>query len=159
MILDVSPQVMPAKLPNETDFDPYHGDLDAQCAWRHFGGLTLEEALARFEECPETYQEDFMFMGGKAFAFYFPVIDRFLRRTIELPEDQRGDRQSWILPQCVKNQFEGREFRHVQHLRHSVLSLCDFMLKNFDLFAGDWSDAKEIQTQWNQLKLAVEHNV
>lgn len=25
------------------------------------------------------YQEDFMFMGGKAFAFYFPVVEKYLR--------------------------------------------------------------------------------
>lgn len=148
---------MPAELPNETDFDPYHGDLDAQCAWKNFGGLTLDEAFARFEECPETYQEDFMFMGGKAFAFYFPVIDRFLRRTIELPAGQRGDRQSWILPQCIKNQFEGREFRLVQHLRQPVLELCGFMLQNIHLFADDWSDVTEIERQWHELKQAVEH--
>lgn len=150
---------MLAELPNETDFDPYHCNLDAQCAWKNFGGLTLDEAFARFEKCPEAYQEDFMFMGGKAFAFYYPIIDRFLRRTIELPEDQRRDRQSWILPQCIKNQFEARELCHLQPLRPSVLSLCDFMLKNIDLFAGDWKDVTEIQTQWNTLKLAVEQSI
>ena len=148
---------MSTELPNETDFDPYHGDLDAQCAWRNFGGLSLDEAFKRFEECPETYQEDFMFMGGKAFAFYFPVIDRFLRKTIELPEAQRGDRQSWILPQCIKNQVEGREFRHVLYLREPVLGLCDFMLNNIALFADDWTDLKEIEEQWHQLKRAVDH--
>ncbi len=155
----VHPQIMSNELPNETDFDPNHGGLDAQCAWRNFGGLTLDEALVKFEEYPEIYQEDFMFMGGKAFAFYFPVIDRFLRRTIELPEDQRGDRQSWILPQCIKNQFKGREVCHVQHLRQPVLGLCDFMLKNIDLFAYDWSDVTELQIQWLQLKQAVEDGV
>jgi hypothetical protein len=61
---------MCTKLPTETDFDPYQGDLDAQCAWKNFGGLTLGEAFVKFEESPETYQEDFMFMGGKAFARY-----------------------------------------------------------------------------------------
>jgi hypothetical protein len=34
-------------LPTELDFDPLHGDLDAQCAWRNFGGLTLDEAHAK----------------------------------------------------------------------------------------------------------------
>lgn len=150
---------MSTKLPTETDFDPYQGDLDAQCAWRNFGGLTLGEAFVKFEESPETYQEDFMFMGGRAFAFYFPVIDRFLRRTIDLPEDQRTDRQSWILPQCIKNQFERSEIYNVHHLRQPVLELCDFMLKNIDLFADDWSDVSEIQIQWLQLKQLVENSV
>ncbi|MBL8820867.1 MAG: hypothetical protein JNL96_20010 [Planctomycetaceae bacterium] len=70
-------------LPTEADFDPYGGDLDAQCAWRNFGGLTLDEATNKFRERPEIYQEDFMFMGGKAFAFYFPVVEAYLRNFPE----------------------------------------------------------------------------
>ena len=147
---------MYTEFPSEKDFDPYHGNLDAQCAWRNFGGLGLVDARKRFDESPEIYQEDFMFMGGKAFAFYFPVIDGFLRKTDELPKEQRGDRQSWILPQCIKNQFEGRDFRQVLHLKTPVLRLCDFMLENIALFADDWTDVTEIEKQWSQLKHFVE---
>ncbi|MEM9646820.1 MAG: hypothetical protein AAF989_17650, partial [Planctomycetota bacterium] len=85
---------MMSQLPSEHDFDPHQGDLDAQYAWKHFGALTLEEAFRRFRENPEIYQEDFMHMGGRAFAFYFPVLDCFLRETVVLPDDQLGDRQS-----------------------------------------------------------------
>ncbi len=139
-------------LPTERDFDPVGGDLDAQCAWKNFGGLKLEEASAKFKECPTAYQEDFMFMGGKAFAFYFPVIDQFLRKTIELPPDQHGDRESWILPQCIKQQFAGQALQHVLPLKQTVLELCDFMLQNIDLFAEDWPDLVELKSQWQQLK-------
>lgn len=48
---------MNPNLPSERDFDPYGGDLDAQCAWRNFGGLTLEEAIRRFRERPEIYKK------------------------------------------------------------------------------------------------------
>ena len=65
-------------LPGERDFDPDAGDLDAQVAWKHFGGLTLSEAYQRFQEDPEKHTEDFMYMGGKAFAYYFPVLERYL---------------------------------------------------------------------------------
>lgn len=142
---------MSASLPTELDFNPFHCDLDAQCAWKNFGGLTLDEAHAKFEKCPESYQEDFMFMGGKAFAYYYPVIDRFLRRTIEIPEDQRGDRQSWILPQCIKNQFEGHGNLYVRPLKDSVLDLCAFMIENIRLFADDWRDPAEIEIHWREL--------
>jgi hypothetical protein len=39
----------------------------------------LEQAHVRFCSAPEVYQEDFMFMGCRAFHFYFPVIDEYLR--------------------------------------------------------------------------------
>jgi hypothetical protein len=143
---------MSVSLPIELDFDPFLGDLDAQCAWRNFGGLTLEEAHAKFEECPESYQEDFMFMGGKAFAFYYPVIEQFLRETVTIPENERGDRQSWILPQCIKNQLEGRGKSYVLPLKDAILDLCAFMIENICLFADDWSDPVEIENQWRDLR-------
>ncbi len=143
---------MVTKLPIERDFDPYGGGLDEQCAWKNFGGLTLDEAYLKFESAPEVYQEDFMFMGGKAFAFYFPVIDRFLRRTIELPEDECGDRQSWILPQCIFAQFDGANRRYVAPLKRSVVDLCDFMLQHMECFVDDWSDPKETESHWRRLR-------
>ncbi|MEM7010678.1 MAG: hypothetical protein AAF585_04260 [Verrucomicrobiota bacterium] len=66
----------PAPLPTENDFDPFGGDLDAQCAWKHFGELSLNQAYDIFVSAPNIYQEDFMFMGAVAFDYYFPVIDR-----------------------------------------------------------------------------------
>ncbi|MEM7232007.1 MAG: hypothetical protein AAF517_07535, partial [Planctomycetota bacterium] len=68
-----------APLPTQADFDPWDGDLDAGHAWKEFGGLSVDEALAKFLENPGYHQESFMFMGGVAFAFYFPVVDRYLR--------------------------------------------------------------------------------
>lgn len=142
---------MASDLPNERDFDPF-GGVDEQCAWRHFGGLNLEEAYEKFANYPEIYQEDFMFMGGNAFAFYYPVIDRYLRMTIELPKEKRGDRQSWILPQCIRSQFEGTHRRDVAPLKQSVLDLCVFMLQHMEYFVGDWDDPAEIEKQWRLLQ-------
>ena len=95
------------------------------------------------------------FIGGRAFDFSYPVIDRFLRKTIEIPEDQRGDRQSWILPQCIKNQFKGPGNVDVRQLRDSVLDLCAFMIENVGLFADDWNDVAEIENQWRYLRQLV----
>lgn len=142
---------MPSELPTERDFDPYGGDLDAQCAWKNLGGLTLDEAYNKFNECPEIYQEDFMFMGGRAFAYYFSVLDRFLRRTLEIPPEDRNDRQSWIIPQCIKSQFEGKNLPYVQHLRKPALELCEFMLRHIDEFTNDWDNGAEIEEQWRLL--------
>lgn len=143
---------MTSNLPSERDFDPYVGDLDAQCAWLNFGGLNLEEATQRFRERPEIYHEDFMHMGGRAFDYYYPVIDRFLRETINLCGDEIDDRQSWILPQCIRYQFEGKNVVYVRNRKREVLELCDFLLSNIDLFVGDWDPPCEIESQWKQLK-------
>ena len=143
---------MVSNLPKEHDFDPHGGGLDEQCAWRNFGGLTLNEAHEKFSTAPEVYQEDFMFMGGKAFAFYYPVIDQFLRKTVTLAENERGDRKSWILPQCIRGQFDGANRRYVLALKSSVLDLCEFMLQNMEYFVDDWDDPSEIEQQWRALQ-------
>ena len=96
-----------------------------------------------------------MFMGVCAFAYYYPVIDRFLRKSVELSDDDRGDRHSWILPQCNKNQFERRNHAAIDHLRSPVLDLCDFMLNNMQYFASDWEDPSEIEKQWQSLRESV----
>ena len=93
-----------------------------------------------------------MFMGGKAFAFYYPVIDQFLRKTLELPVDERGDRQSWILPKCIRGQFDGTNRRYVAGLKPSVLKLCDFILQHIEYFVDDWDDLSEIETNWRELQ-------
>ena len=141
-----------SELPNVKDFDPYGCDLDAQCAWSHFGGLTLEEAHLRFSECSENYQEDFMFMGSRAFAFYFPVIDRYLREAIELTPDDRGDRQSWILPQCIQHQFDQKNLHCVRTRHAEAMDLCNFMLGNIESFANDWDPPSEISARWRSLR-------
>ena len=58
------------------------------------------------EEHPEIYQEDFMFMGGKAFAYYYSVIDSYLRETPWLPTEDRDDREAWILRNASRINFK-----------------------------------------------------
>jgi len=69
-------------IPGLTDFtitDRPEDDLDGMAAWRTFGGLTLDAAYERLRENPEAHQEAFMWMGDRAFAFYLPVVERYLR--------------------------------------------------------------------------------
>src|SRR5438046_1075541 len=102
-------------LPTELDFNPWGPDaLDAQRAWRNFSGLTLDKAAKKFRERPCTYQEDFMFMGTKAFVFYFPIIEDYLR---EIGSAYEGDdHEAWILAHCILNQFEAKPGRDLVQL-------------------------------------------
>jgi len=53
--------------------------LDERHAVKVFLGKDLEQAEALFRENFLYYQEDLMFMGPKAFAFYAPAAIRYLR--------------------------------------------------------------------------------
>jgi hypothetical protein len=143
---------MSVPLPDERDFDPSGHGLDEQHAWRNFGGLTLEEAHRKFRECPEVYQEDFMWMGGVAFAYYFPVVDSFLREAA-IVGSLGEDRQAWILAHCLKMQFSGEVATQVRQLADRVLDLTGFVQSNIALFApDDVEEQREIADAWQVLK-------
>jgi hypothetical protein len=142
-------------LPTEHDFDPYGGDLDAQCAWKDFGGLTLDEARRKFEENPDYYQEAFAFMGGKAFAYYYPVIDGYLRETSPAADNCGDDRQVWILAYCIGSQFQVNTMPYVRPLKQQVLDLAAFVLQNLDRFAEDTHEQRRIDAAWRELEALV----
>lgn len=141
-------------LPTERDFDPWNGNLDAQSAWRDFGGLTLDEAHAKFRENPLKYQEDFMFMGGKAFAYYLPVLEDHLRGASDSEGDD--DREARILAHCIRAQFDGDNLSRVRHLAPRVLELANVVLKNIDRFGADDNERQRVVEAWMELVTHVE---
>ncbi|MCY2989927.1 MAG: hypothetical protein NTY19_18955 [Planctomycetota bacterium] len=141
-------------LPTESDFDPHGGDLDAQCAWRNFGGLTVEKAKARFNEAPEVYQEDFMFMGTNAFVFYFPVLDDYLRNVPDQEND--GDYQSWVISQCILAQFEADAIGRLRALVPAILDLARFVRDNVRRFGSDEAERQRVADGWVGLLHQIE---
>ncbi len=58
-------------IPSKYDISPTEGlQLDEQNALLHFYGKTAAEALAMYAENPIHYEEDILFMGWNAFAYY-----------------------------------------------------------------------------------------
>jgi hypothetical protein len=138
-------------LPTKDDFVPWGpGDLDAENAWRSFGGLTLAEARQKFRENPAYYQEDFMFMGGKAFAFYFPVIEDYLRESPEV-EGGYGDREAWILAKGIQSQFETKTASYVAPLAERIVALSKFIQANIVSFGDDEEERQRVSDAWREL--------
>ncbi len=136
-----------APLPTESDFDPYNGCLDCQCAWKNFGNLSLDQAYALFIERPEIYQEDFMFMGPAAFFYYFPIVDRYMRE-VAYDENSCGT-EADILGYAINYQFEG--FRRSQIMLVEINSLASFVLANPDRYADDKDEKLKIINTWTKL--------
>jgi hypothetical protein len=144
------------QLPTEHDFDPYGGDLDAQWAWRNFGGVSLDSAIKKFREKPDCYQEDFMSMGGAAFAYYFPAIETYL---LETPETYGGDdRCVWILAHCIKNQFQMKTNTYVLPLIPRIQNLIQYVRKNVDRFEDEESGKARIIDAWMELETEIMQN-
>jgi hypothetical protein len=100
-------------------------DLDGFTAWEHFGGLTLDEADRKFNENAEFYQEDFMFMGGRAFAFYYSVLDRYIR---EVESKNEFADETWIIAHCIVIHVpDGR--MTAKTLWRKIAGICDCLIR------------------------------
>lgn len=152
----MSPETVPDDLPGEADFDPYGGCLDAQCAWDHFGGLSLTEAHLKFCEHPDLYQEDFMFMGGAAFAYYFPVIERYIRESQVDAEFGIDVEAMWILAHCIKNQIEVSGPRHLEHLRERIDALVDHVRRHPSQYSTELEEQNHVDSAWAELQAALQ---
>ena len=141
-------------LPTETDFDPFSGDLDAQHAWRVFGNLSLHEAYAKFCKLPEVHQEDFMFMGCRAFHYYFPVVEEYLRNA--QATDQWDDCSADILGSCVAAQFDWKGAALSEPLRQRIRSLCDFVLENVERLALSSEVQERVRASWRKVSDKLE---
>ena len=133
-------------LPTKKDFDPFGGCLDAQSAWRNFGGLSIAEALTLLRDNPIRYQEDFMFMGGRAFVFYFPVIDTYLRE-FQLTEHE-DDSQAAILGSCVAAQLRWPTASHLAFIHSAIRSLADYVCSHTHMLAADPDEQRRIARDW-----------
>ena len=140
-----------AHLPSERDFDPWGGDLDAQYAWKNFGSLTIEQAIERFRERPDIHQEDFMFMGPRAFVYYFPVLESFLL-SVTAQNEVEEDYQAFILAHCIRNQFGANADEDVWRLAPRVLALSQHVRQNISRFASTAKEQSRIVKVWLQLE-------
>ncbi len=135
-----------APLPTEADFDPSGGCLDAHAAWKHFGGLSLPQAYDLFVTNPLRYQEDFMFMGSRAFEYYLPVIDRYLH---EVTSGEESDGcQAAILGSGVAAQFDWKDSALSRTLVAEIQELSAFVRANLTRFSPEPEEQRRIDGEW-----------
>ena len=136
-------------LPNEKEFDPYNGNLDCQHALQVFGGMTLDQAYSEFCDRPEIYQEDFVFMGPKAFVYYFPIVDRYLREVKS--NDPHDDCAADILAYAINGQLDNDDVSGSATIVSELCNLIDFVLLEVARYSGSKKIRKQIHATWNQL--------
>ena len=142
-----------ANLPVESDFDPFGGCLDARSAWRHFGRLSLQQAYDLFISNPLRYQEDFMFMGPRAFEYYLPVIDRYLR---EVPggEDLDGC-EAAILGSGIGLQFDSNDSALSKAAVSEIEDLSAFVRAHLARFSPETGEQGRIEEAWRQVDVKI----
>lgn len=83
-------------IPSKYDISPTEGlQLDEQNALLHFYGKTAEEALAMYAENECFYQEDILFMGWNAFAYYIDTPHALLLQEKEAARSIAIEEGDW----------------------------------------------------------------
>lgn len=90
-----------------------------------------------------------MFMGGRAFAYYYPVIDAYLRSIPDI--ESCDDHQACILAHGIKQQFESENLPHVRHLAPRVIELANFVTENSRRFGNDDEERRRVTDAWTAL--------
>lgn len=115
-------------LPTREDFIP-HGDLDEQWAYKRYGGRTLDEVRAIVAENWFAEQENFMWMGIRAFCFYLPAFfDYFEKRDFDCQE---------IRMLCSDCRFRVEDFQRQPALRPCAAKVLDGLVRVTALFESD----------------------
>jgi len=93
-----------------------------------------------------------MFMGGVAFAYYYPVIERYVLESRVEKDSQDAVEAMWILAYCIKAQFNDKHVRYVHHLRHRILNLVLHVRGNLSQYAIDTVEQQRIDGAWRELE-------
>ncbi len=134
----------------EVDFDESRKDLDAQHAWKNLGGKTLVEAYELFMTNPLNFQEDYAWMGSRAFDYYFPVQDHYIRSAgaDNGPEDYEVQH----LSSCIASQFAMIHGEPSIETQREIVELVQFVLTSLDRFAPGVKAQRGIERSWKALQ-------
>jgi hypothetical protein len=141
-------------LPIQSDFCIELGG-DAGYAWSNLGGLSLEAAYQKFLECPEVNYEDFGWMFPRAFEYYYPVVDRYLRSANVADEFYHFDDgcQAGVLGFCLKSQFHWKDgSRPPDYVVSEIRELAQFVRHHLHHYSPDPSEQERIDACWEKLQ-------
>lgn len=132
------------RLPSERDINVYN-TLDEIVARDHFLNKTLEEAEALFRDNSAEYQEDLMWMGPRAFAFYIHAALNCLRSEASASDDH--------FVSCLLGTINLRSSEEPSLVASdAVQQLVSYVLESYDKFAVDESVYGALRQEYARLK-------
>lgn len=87
-----------------------------------------------------------MFMGGNAFHYYFPVVDRYLRNVTG--DDDWDDCEAAILGSGVVAQLESKDILVTQSFFEEIGALARFVRTNLNRYSPLPQEQQRIDKEW-----------
>ena len=92
-----------------------------------------------------------MFMASRAFEYYFPVVDRFLR---EAGPDEDGN-QAAILGTGVALQFEWKDSALSKAVVSEIEDLSVFVQSDLSRFSVETEEHQRITEEWSKVDVMI----
>ena len=91
-----------------------------------------------------------MFMGGTAFDYYFPVIDRYIREI--RGEEEGDDCEVAILGSGVAAQFDWNGADPSDTLVGEIARLSEYVASHLGRYSPAAKDQRRIEREWNRVE-------
>jgi len=141
-------------IPTEDEISPYNS-LDEQWALPHLLGKSLADLEREFttdDNIAYQYQEDFMWIGDKAFSYYFPAYKSYFESPLS-----EGDSTllSAILMTLKRRMEEAPD--SVLQIADTMLAMLDYIDGHYDKFANasDEEFFGNMREKCNNLSIAI----
>src|SRR5262245_41638860 len=134
-------------LPTQQDINPIPPDLDGRSAVRNFLGKTREQITREFAEHGMSYQEDLMFMGPRAFNYYFPAAVDY----IASPQGCTDADVANCLISVVEHRLQ-YDAPQILGSTQQIVRFADYVLACYDGFGFDPDICGDLRPRLNQIK-------
>jgi hypothetical protein len=131
------------KLPTKDDINVCNS-LDEITASKHFFNKTLEEAELLFRESSLAYGQDLMWMGFRAFVFYFQAAINYLQSDYSAGDSDIIN----CLYSLIEYRWEEEEFL----LAHDKIeAMVSYVIANYEKFEVDTNIYGNLLEKYQQL--------
>jgi len=137
-------------LPTRKDINPY-GDLDGNSTEDKLFGKSLEDVVGMLEENSLYYQEMFMWMGAKAFIYYFPAALAYLSSNSSVEDSD--------FVNCMLGNIEFRldhDQDEIEPAFPDIIRFVDEVLSTYSKFEIDESVYGDLESSYRVLRSRLE---
>ncbi len=128
-------------IPNQKDISPGYAQLDEELALKHFLGKNKNEAAELFFNHSELYGDDLMWMGSRAFSYYFPSVEPYLRSDFSNKDSVFIDALMRTLEQRLQDDPSS-----IKLCKDSALRILEYIANNVTKFITYKNESAEALT-------------
>lgn len=135
------------KVPTEQEINPDGNSYDGRAAVNHFLGKTQEQITKELATRLHWYfYEDFIWMGSRAFCFYFPAVADYVTTAEAKNEDQVVENFCNVIESRLK--FDIAE---IQESFPAIVRFADYILTHFGDYGYD-PDEEDLRQRLRTIK-------